>query len=115
MPTTPVTVMTPVGPVAVPIPTDVLPALPPSVTTFPLPPVPIPPGASLPPFIPGQVSTVQTPDGPVVGTTDRTGQTVTVTQPTITGEAPSKPGGAGILLVLGTLLAVGSSGKRGFL
>jgi hypothetical protein len=100
----------PPAPVAMPIPTAPL-ALPPSVTTFPMPPIPTPSGT--PPFIPGQISTVMTPDGPVIGTTDRTGREVTVTQPPITG-SPG-PGAVGVLLVLGTLIAVGSSGKRGFL
>jgi len=123
-PTTPVTVPTPVGPIALPIPNVPIglppppdSPLPPSVTTFPMPPVATPGGT--PPFIPGQVSTVPTPDGPITGVTDRTGTTVTVTQPPITGSPPPSssggPGAIGALLVLGTLIAVGSSGRKGFL
>ncbi len=133
-PTTQVNVPTPIGPIAVPIPNVPLPplpipgsppppppppidTLPPSVTTFPVPPIAPPPGGT-PPFIPGQVSTVSTPEGPITGVTDRTGSTVTVTEPTITGSPPassSGPGAIGALLVLGTLIAVGSSGRKGFL
>lgn len=103
----------PPPPIAQPIPTVPI-DLPPSVTTFPIPPFPAPGGT--PPFIPGQVSTVMTPEGPVVGTTDRTGREVTVTQPPITSSAPSSgPGAVGALLILGTLIMVGSSGKRGLL
>lgn len=101
----------PPPPMFEPIPPASMPPLPPSVTTFPIPPIM---SSVPPPFIPGQVSTVQTPDGPVVGVTDRTGREVTVTQPPITGSS-SGPGAFGVLLVLGTLIAVGSSGRKGFL
>lgn len=103
----------PPPPMFEPIPPAVMPPLPPSVTTFPIPPIM---SSVPPPFIPGQVSTVQTPDGPVVGTTDRSGREVTVTQQPITGSAPSSgPGAVAVLLILGTLVAVGSSGRKGFL